>query len=81
MLICGLQYWQHLFALDFHLTWFEQNNLLEIGHWAQRKRSGALEHQHCTTIELEGLGVPLAELEHEWEAQVKAQLISTPCKQ
>jgi len=76
-----LQYWQHLFALDFHLTWFEQNNLLEIGHWAQRKWSSALEHQRHVTIELEGLGVLLAELEHEWEAQVKAQLVSTPHKQ
>ena len=81
ILIPHLQYWRRLFALDSHLIWFEHNNLFEMGHWAQRKRASVIDCQLSTTIELEESGVLLAKLEHKWEAQVKSQLVSAPCKQ
>jgi hypothetical protein len=55
--------------------------MFEMGRWAQRKRTSALERKGNATIELEESGVPLAELEREWEAQVKSQLVSAPRKQ
>jgi hypothetical protein len=68
-------------VLDSHLIWFEHNNLLEMGRWAQRKRISVLDHQASATIELEESGVLPAELEREWEAQVNSQLVSAPRKQ
>jgi hypothetical protein len=79
-LIHILQYWQRLFALDSHLIWFEQNNLLELGRWAQRKRARSIAHKHDATISLQESGVPLEELEREWKEQVHAQLRSAPRK-
>ena len=79
-LIHILQYWQRLFALDSHLIWFEQNNLLELGGWAQRKRAGAIAQKHDATIRLQGSRVLLEELEREWKEQVDAQLCSAPRK-
>lgn len=79
-LIHILQYWKRLFALDSHLIWFEQNNLLELGRWAQRKRDRAIAQKRDATIRLQESGVPLEELECEWKKQVDAQICSAPRK-
>ena len=77
-LIHILQYWKRLFALDSHLIWFEQNNLLEMGRWAQTKRAHATTQRHDARMRLQESGVPLEELEREWKEQVNAQLCSAP---
>jgi hypothetical protein len=75
-----VKYWQRLFALDSHLIWIEQNNLLELGRWAQRKRASANDWKRDTTTRLQESRVPLEELEREWKEQVEAQLCSAPRK-
>ena len=77
-LIRILQYWRRLFALDSHLIWFEQNNLLDLGRWAQRKRASAIARKHDATVKLLESGVPLEQLEREWKEQVDAQRCSAP---
>lgn len=72
------QYWHRLFALDSHLIWYEQNSLLELGRWAQRKRASATARKHGAMIRLQESRVPLEELEHEWKEQVEAQRCSAP---
>jgi hypothetical protein len=67
-----------LFALDSQLHWFEKQNLLELGHWMQRKYTSALNHQMDAKLRLQQSGVPLAALEREWKAQIEAQLASSP---
>ena len=67
-----------MFALDAQLLWFEKQNLLELGHWMQRKRASAVDRQMDAMLRFQQSGVPLDILEHEWGAQVKAQLASTP---
>jgi len=52
-----------------------------MGCWAQRKWDSALDRQLRARVDLQELGVLLAELERKWDAQVKAQLVSTPHKQ
>ena len=52
-----------------------------MGRWAQKKRTSAVDRRVSATIELEESGVPPAELEREWEAQIKSQLASVPRKQ
>ena len=79
-LIRILQYWRRLFALDSHLIWFEQNNLLELGRWTQRKCASAIARKRDATIRRQESRVPLEELEHQWKDQVDAQLPSAPCK-
>jgi hypothetical protein len=73
-----MQYWRHLFALDSQLLWFQQQNILELGHWMQRKRAHILDHQTNATSLLKQSGVPLDVLEHEWRAQRNAQLEKLP---
>jgi len=71
---------KHLFALDFHLTWFEQNNLLEIGHLGSEKVVQCLGISAMWQLSLRGW----VYCWQSWtwvEAQVKAQLVSTPHKQ
>jgi hypothetical protein len=72
-----LQYWRRLFALDSQLTWFEQQNLLDLGDWMRRKHSSALDRRISAKIRLQESGVPLATLECEWKAQIEAQLVSS----
>jgi hypothetical protein len=67
-----------LFALDSQLLWFEKQNLLEMGHWVQRKWASALDRQTDASLRLQQSGVPLATLEREWKAQIEAQLASAP---
>jgi hypothetical protein len=67
-----------LFALDSQLLWFEKQNLLELGHWMQRKWTSALKHQMDANLRLQQSGVPQATLEREWKAQIEAQLASSP---
>jgi hypothetical protein len=67
-----------LFALDSQLIWFEKQNLLELGHWMQRKWTSALNRQMDANIRLDQSDVPLASLEREWKAQIEAQLASAP---
>ena len=67
-----------MFALDSQLLWFGRQNLLELGHWVQRKMGSALDRQTDARLRLQQSGVPLATLEHEWKAQIEAQLASAP---
>jgi hypothetical protein len=67
-----------LFALDSQLLWFERQNLLELGHWMQRKTRNAIDRQMDARQRLQQSGVPLSTLEHEWKAQIEAQLASAP---
>jgi len=52
--------------------------MIELGHWLQRKYASALKQKHDATIKLQQSGVPVAELECEWKAQVEAQSASAP---
>ena len=67
-----------MFALDSQLIWFEKQNLLELGHWMQRKMRSGIDRQIDADDKLEQSGVPLATLEREWNAQIEAQLASAP---
>ena len=67
-----------MFALDSQLLWFEKQNLLEVGHWMQRKYSSALDRQMDARLRLQQSRVPLPTLEREWKAQIEAQLASAP---
>src|SRR5258706_14597126 len=48
-----------------------------MGNWMQRKWYSALNHKMDTGLRLQQSGVPLATLEHEWKAQIEAQLASS----
>jgi hypothetical protein len=52
--------------------------MLEMGHWLQRKWANVCNLETEATLMLHGLGVPLDVLEHEWKAQLDAQLASLP---
>ena len=67
-----------MFALDSQLLWFEKQNLLELGHWVQRKWGSTGIRQVDARLRLLQSGVPLDILEHEWKAQIEAQLASAP---
>ena len=67
-----------MFALDSQLLWFEKQNLLELGHWIQRKWASALNREMDAKLRLQRSRVPLATLEREWKAQIEAQLASAP---
>ena len=73
-----MQYWRRLWALDSQLLWFEKQNLLEMGHWVQRKHASALHRQMDAKLRLQESGVPQSTLEREWKAQIEAQLASAP---
>jgi len=74
-----MQYWRRLFALDSQLLWFQQQNMLELGHWIQRKHAHILDCQTDSSSRLKESGVPLEVLERKWRAQRDAQLEKHPC--